>query len=108
MEQTQPDVSELLGRVVKLERQNRAWRLGGLAALLALAFFVAAGVRAQQDQRPALRAATVEAHHFILQGDGGVTQGELMVSNGQPVLELYDASGKVIWSTQVGVHRVTK
>jgi hypothetical protein len=28
--------------------------------------------------------------------------------NGLPVLELYDASGKVIWSMQMGVHRVTK
>lgn len=46
MEQTLPDVSELLGRIVKLERQNRFWKLGGLAALLLMAFSMTAGLRA--------------------------------------------------------------
>jgi hypothetical protein len=63
-----------------------------------LALCVAVGTRAQQRDE-ALRAKTVEAETFLLKDSGGITRGELTVTNGIPVLQLYNATGKVFWST---------
>ncbi|MGC2331375.1 MAG: hypothetical protein WA581_07975 [Candidatus Acidiferrales bacterium] len=93
------DWRRLVERMEKLERQNRLWKLGSVLAALVLVLSVALGTRAQQQRDEALRAKTVEAETFLLKDSDGVTRGELTVVNGIPVLQLYNANGKVFWST---------
>jgi hypothetical protein len=90
----------LLARVKKLERQARIWQIVMLLVLLALGFSRTATVKAQQDsQLEKLRATTVEAQDFLLKDAAGRVLGQLSVRDGKAQLELYDASGKVTWST---------
>jgi len=89
----------LANRIAKLERQNRFWKIGGVLAALALASLVAIGVRAQEWPRPTLRAKSIEAGAFVLTDANGVTKGEFSTRDGNPVLQLYGPTGKVIWST---------
>jgi hypothetical protein len=96
---SEADLQVLIERVGKLERQNRRWKLGSILAAIVLAFSVAAGTRAQQEHDQPLRAKTVEAETFLLKDSDGVTRGDLTVTNGVPVLQLYNANGKVFWST---------
>jgi hypothetical protein len=96
---SEADLQELVERMGRLERQNRRWKLGSILAALVLAFSVAAGARAQQERDQPLRAKTVEAETFLLKDSDGVTRGDLTVTNGVPVLQLYNANGKVFWST---------
>jgi len=95
----QVDLSGLIERVEKLESQNRLWKLASVLAALVLALCVAVGTRAQQENNEPLRAKTVETETFLLKDSGGVTRGELTVTNGVPVLQLYNANGKIFWST---------
>jgi hypothetical protein len=107
MSTSQQDSGELVQRVKRLERQNRMWKIGGIAAIVALATAITASAWAQQYVLPrnaqrALRAPTVEAEHFVLKSDSGQTEGELTITPQGPVLNLYDANGGVIWSTRGG------
>jgi hypothetical protein len=94
-----PELQLLANRVAKLERQNRFWKTGGVLAALALAALVAIGVRAQEWPRPTQPAKLIEAQAFVLTDANGVTKGEFSSKDGDPVLELYGPTGKVIWST---------
>src|SRR5690242_1691090 len=90
----------LANRIAKLERQNRFWKIGGVLAALALASLLAVGVRAQQEwPRPMERAKVIEAGAFVLTDANGVTKGEFSTKDGNPILELYGPTGKLIWST---------
>jgi len=90
----------LTNRIAKLERQNRFWKIGGALAAVALASLLAVGVRAQQEwPRPTQRAKLIEAQDFVLTDADGVTKGEFSTKDGNPILELYGPTGKVIWST---------
>ena len=89
----------LANRIAKLERQNRFWQIGGMLAALALAALATTGVRAQEWPRPMERAKVIEAGAFVLTDANGVTKGEFNVKDGNPALELYGPTGKVIWST---------
>jgi hypothetical protein len=94
----------LVERIEKLERQNRFWRLGGLLAALLIALSLAAGVRAHQE-RPTIEPVpkSIKAQAFIVTDDDGTTRGALTVKNGVPLLELYNADGKVTWSTRARI-----
>jgi hypothetical protein len=89
----------LSNRIAKLERRNRFWKIGGVLAALALAALVAIGVRAQEWPRPLERAKVIEAGAFVLTDANGVTKGEFSTKDGNPILQLYGPTGKVIWST---------
>jgi hypothetical protein len=111
MSASQEDCGELVQRVKRLERQNRMWRISGLAAIMALAAAITASAWAQQYPLPRgahreLRIRTVEAEHFILKSETGQTEGELTVTPQGPVINLYGMDGRVIWSTRGGARPV--
>jgi len=95
------EMHELLDRVGKLERQNRSWKIGSMLVILAIGISLTAAARAQQTpaQQNPLRATTVVAQDFQLRDTAGVLRGELSISSGEPKFELYNAAGKVVWST---------
>jgi hypothetical protein len=98
------DLQELASRVRALEKQNRRWKFSSLLALLLLAFSLTIGLRAQGQgdfQPHLLRAKNVEAQGFVLKDIAGNVRAALRMNGDQPVLELYDASGRVVWSTPV-------
>ena len=90
----------LLARVRRLEVQTRIWQVLALFAVLVVGFSRTANLKAQQNSKaePA-RDATVEAQNFLLKDAAGTVMGQLTVRDGKGQLELYDASGKVTWST---------
>jgi hypothetical protein len=107
MQTSREDRGELAERVEKLERQNRFWKIGAVAAIAALAISLTATMWAGERVLPrgtekAFRARTVESEHFVLKDEGGVTRGEFTMTVGGPVLELFGADGRVIWSTKSG------
>jgi hypothetical protein len=100
MEITNANDNALLARVKRLEVQNRLWKIAAFLVLLTAGVFVTANVTAQQKAQDApMRATTVEAQRFLLKDAAGTLMGQLTIRDGKPVLELYDASGKVTWST---------
>jgi ferric-dicitrate binding protein FerR (iron transport regulator) len=98
---------ELEARVKRLERQNRRWKIGGIAAVAALAFSLAATAWAQQRNAMPFRTPTVEAEHFVLKDASGVTRGEFTMTANGPVLQLFGPGGRVIWSTRGGARPAT-
>ncbi len=101
MQMADTDYNSLLARVEKVERQNRIWNMARLLALLALGLSLTANLTAaQKDQDAPLRAKTVEAQTFLLKDAAGTLMGRMTVTEGQPVLELYNPSGEVTWSTE--------
>ena len=107
MSTSQEDYGELARQMKRLEHQNRMWKIGGLAAIVALAAAITANAWAQEYALPrgaqrTLSAPTVEAQHFVLKDANGQTKGELTVTREGPVLNLYGVNGRVIWSTQGG------
>jgi hypothetical protein len=100
MESPATQLQLLADRIAKLETQNRFWKIVGVLAVLALASFLAVGVRAQQEwPRATQRAKLIEAESFVLTDAKGITKGEFSAKDGNPVLELFGPTGKVIWST---------
>jgi hypothetical protein len=117
-EQDEVDVNRLLEHVSKIEKANRYWRLATLFLLLLLASSMTTTLRSQENLKsfdprgktlgpPDLRAPTVQSERFQLMDNGSV-RAELAMSNGSPVLELYDAAGKVIWSTRARTETVKR
>jgi hypothetical protein len=101
MQIAEHDYNSLLGRMKKLEGQNRMWKIAGPLVLLTLGLSLTANVTAQQKAQDApIRATTVEAQKFLLRDTAGTVMGQLTVRDGKPVLELYDVAGKVTWSTK--------
>lgn len=95
-------LQELASRVRTLEKQNRRWKFSSLLALLLLAFSLTISVRAQGDFQPnLLRAKSMEAQGFVLKDFMGNVRAALRMNGDRPVLELYDASGRVVWSTPI-------
>jgi hypothetical protein len=100
MKTTDVDYGGLLLRVARLERQNLFWKIAAAVILLAAVFFRPVEVAAQRD--PAVRAenTTVEARAFLLKDSAGHLRGQMTVDGDRhPLLEFYDADGRVIWST---------
>jgi hypothetical protein len=78
MQISTPDLQSLVTRVDKLERQNRLFKRGGLALLLAAATLILMGQARPSD--------TLEAHGFVLRDSSGIKRAELAVLAGGPVL----------------------
>ena len=94
------NLQELALRVRALEKQNRRWKFLSLLALLLFAFSLTLGLRAQGDYQPnLLRAKSIEAQGFVLKDSTGNVRAALRMKGDRPVLELYDPSGRVLWST---------
>ena len=93
------EYGQLMARVGRLERQNRFWKIGGIAAIAVLAASLTATAWAQRNAMP-FRTPTVEAEHFVLKDADGVTRGQFTMTLSGPVLELLAPDGKVIWSTR--------
>jgi hypothetical protein len=107
MSASQEDHIQLMERVGRLEKQNRLWKIGGIAAIAALAFSLTASIWAQERVLPrgaerAFRARTVESENFVLKDADGATRGVFTMTARGPVLELPAPGGRVIWSTQRG------
>jgi hypothetical protein len=93
------DFNELLERVRNLERQNRRWKFASFLLLFVLASSLATGLVAQERiEPPLMRAKTVEAQSFLLKDTDGNIRGQMNMRAGRPTFELYDRSGKVVWS----------
>lgn len=100
MNENRTEIHQLAGRIARLERQNRFWKLGGLLALVMLALSLVAGLRAQETQaQMLLRGRTVEAQRFLLKGADGRVLGEWSSTMGGGAIALYSPDGKVIWSS---------
>lgn len=99
MTKAEINLTELVGRVRKLERQNRRWRLATLLLLFVVASSLATGLVAQERiEPPLMRAKTVEAQSFLLKDADGNIRGRMNLRGDRPTCELYDKSGKVVWS----------
>jgi hypothetical protein len=99
MTRTEINFTELLERVRKLERQNRRWKLASFLLLFIVASSLATGLVAQERIAPPLmRAKTIEAQSFLLKDADGNIRGQMMMKAGRPVFELFDQSGRVVWS----------
>jgi hypothetical protein len=100
MQKTEVDVNSLIVRVKRLEKQNRIWKTVGLMVLLVVGISLTASVTAQQRiQAVPMRVKTIEAQNFLLTDTAGALMGRMAVKDGKPILELYDAAGRVTWST---------
>jgi hypothetical protein len=99
MRTSEVDLHGILERIGKLETQNRRWKFVSLFVLLIFVSTLTMGVMAQERIAPPLvRAQTVEANTFLLRDADGSVRGRLVMRSSKPVLEFYDAGGKVIWS----------
>jgi hypothetical protein len=99
MTKTEIEFTELGDRVRKLERQNRRWQLATLFLLFVVASSLATGLVAQERiEPPLMRAKTVEAQSFLLKDADGNIRGRMNLRGDRPTFELYDKSGKVVWS----------
>jgi hypothetical protein len=87
----------LSARVRNLESQNRLWKLSTLLLFLVFAVVMAKGLMAQGT--PPNHPITIEAQTFLLRDANGNVRGKLAMKEDQPTLELYDPTGKVVWST---------
>jgi hypothetical protein len=99
MTRTEIDFSELMDRVRKLERQNRCWKLASFFLLFVVASTLATGLVAQEKiEPPLMQAKTVEAQSFVLKDTDGTVRAKMTMKAGRPSFELYDQTGKVVWS----------
>jgi hypothetical protein len=95
---TEADYQHLVARIKKLEARDRSWTALGLLVLLTLGLSLTANVTAQQKaQEVFVHATTVEAQTFLLRDTTGSVMGRLTVRDSKPLLETYDATGKLTW-----------
>jgi hypothetical protein len=107
MTRTEIDLGELVERVHKLERQNFRWKIASIFLLLVLASLLATGLIAQERvEPPLLRAKAVEAQSFLLDDADGKLRGQMRMKAGGPSFEIYDQTGKVVWSIPSRINRV--
>jgi hypothetical protein len=81
------DTITLAGRIGRLERQNRALRLGGTMALLAGTAALCIGMSAPRK--------TLETDLILIRDAGGNTRMILGMSDDGPAITMLDASGKL-------------
>jgi hypothetical protein len=91
------DLRAMLGRLERLERQNRIWRKGTFALLIVAA--TAALISANSDPSP---QDLVSAKRFQLKDDAGRVRADIFMSSmSQPAFVLYDEQGKGRACTQI-------
>jgi hypothetical protein len=101
MQMTDAEYDGLLARLTKLEKQIRLSKIVGALILLAAVLSLTAKVTAQGDAViRETKSPTVEAQTFLLKDSAGYMRGKMTVDGDRhPMLDFYDLSGKVIWST---------
>jgi hypothetical protein len=92
----------LVERIRALELQTRRWKLIALVAFVLVLASWTTGLVAQGGRQQA-PAPTVEAQSFVLKDASGTIRGQLSLKDNAPRLELYDAAGRVMWSTTARV-----
>ena len=70
MQSAQGEVEMLVGRLEKLERQNRGMRQGGSTALVLTAALLLMG-QAAPKKTPFPKTRTVDANEFVLKNSNG-------------------------------------
>ncbi len=90
---TEPTLETLAGRLVRLERENRLWKLGGMLALAV----------AVMGQTPPSRV--VEVDKLVLRDAHGRERGLLHVGPSGPALQLLDEQGRQRVSLEAGESR---
>lgn len=94
------DFAGLAERLSSLERANRRWRLGSLLlfVLLAATVFLSGPLSFARHSATKASSKAVVAREFILQDAAGNVRGRMAIMDGQPVLQFYDATGRLAWS----------
>src|SRR5262249_40547023 len=89
-----PDLTEVLTRVERLERQNRRLKRAAVAvALLALAFLALGHPRASEAQQKG-KTRVVEAERFIVRDADGKMRAALGMSRSVPGMAVFDENEK--------------
>jgi hypothetical protein len=92
--------TDLSARIEKLETTIRRLKTLVVVVLIGAGAIVGSAVVSAQSGADKVDSAyheNVEAHNFVLIGRDDKAYGRLYVKGDQPVLELYDRSGKTIW-----------
>ncbi len=97
---------QILSRIERLERQNRALKSGAILVLIAVASVALMGQTTTQKKKTAKPAAApppafvlpkdIEAESFTLKDPNGKVRAELAMSGTGPALKLRDASGSAL------------
>ena len=82
-----PDVQDLMGRLEKLERENRRIKLIGLVVLSLCTMFLVTGLTVDDP--------VVGAEAFTLVDDKGEPRAVFGLLNGRPTLALFDTESKI-------------
>jgi len=90
-----PELSAIVERLERLEKQNRRLKRGGLAGLVLLASTLLAGFTVQRPAKPAAVTETLEAQRFVLKNARGETRAQLACDKDNPHLALFDTAGHV-------------
>ncbi len=99
MTRTEIDFDELSERVLQLERQTWRWKFASFFLLFIVACLLATGLVAQgRIEPPLVRAKAVEAQSFLLEDADGTVRGQMRMKAGGPSFEIYDETGKIVWS----------
>jgi len=93
----------LVERIRALEKQTQHWKLISLLAFALVLVSWAGGLWAQGRQGQSAPTEAIEAQNFVLKDANGTVRGQLSLKGNTPTLELYDALGRVIWSTAARV-----
>lgn len=99
-------------RIEKLEKQNRMFKRGALACLVAITSFALMGQTQRKPTRPPAAAApkepppvvlpkNIEAESFILKDGSGHTRAELSMSGTGPAFKLLDPTGSALVSVSL-------
>ena len=82
-----PDVQNLMGRLERVERENRRIKLGGIVILSVCAMFLVTGLTVDDP--------VVGAEAFTLVDKRGEPRAVFALVNSEPTLALFDTDGKV-------------
>jgi len=85
--QAEMDQGSLVGRIERLERQNRSWRIAGTLALLAGAAALCIGMSAPRK--------TLETDLLLIKDATGATRMVLGMAEDGPAITMLDANGKL-------------
>jgi hypothetical protein len=104
MSETIREKDPLLSRIERLEEQNRRWKRGALACLIAIASI---GLMGQSKRKPTRAPApapapaftmpkNIEAESFVLKDANGRVRAEISMGGAGPSFKLRDQSGTAL------------